>query len=117
MNDARGRENDSDAKHRQLVDHFLRRTEAQIDHMRRDVPALIADDTIAWQDLRYHAQRIAAEAEKLDLGVLGACAGELSRLANERFAGAKLDARFLLSTTSAIEVVAIEIHELLAQRS
>lgn len=85
--------------------------------MRRDVPALISNDTVAWQELRFHAQRIATEAEGLDLGVLGACARELAKLADERFAGAKLDAKFLLSTTSAMETVALELNELFrAQR-
>lgn len=81
--------------------------------MRRGVAQLISNDTIAWQELRFHAQRIAGQAEGLDLGVLAACARELARLADERFAGAALDAHFLLSTTSAIEVVAIELHELM----
>lgn len=102
----------ADATRKQLIDLFLRRTGAEVELMRRHVPALISNDTLAWQDVRFHAQRIAAEADKLDLGVLGACARELARLADERFAGAALDADFLLSVTSAIETVAIELNEL-----
>lgn len=84
--------------------------------MRRSVPALIANDTVAWQELRFHAQRIAGQSDGLDLGVLAACARELAKLADERFAGATLDANFLLSATSAIEMVAIELNELFRQR-
>jgi len=80
--------------------------------MRRNVPALVSNDTIAWQEVRFHAQRTATEAEGLELGVLAACARELAKLADERFAGATLDATFLLSTTSALETVALELNEL-----
>jgi hypothetical protein len=111
MNDARDPTN-ADATRKQLIDLFLRRTGAEVELMRRNVPALISNDTLAWQDVRFHAQRIASEADQLDLGVLGACARELARLADERFAGAKLDAAFLLGATSAIETVAIELNEL-----
>lgn len=115
MNDAHGPE-DTKAKRKQLVDLFLRRTQDEVEQMRRDVPALIAGDTVAWQDLRFHAQRIAGQAEGLELGVLGACARELARFADERFAGATLDADFLLGATSAIEMVAIELNELFSRR-
>lgn len=109
-------DHDDDSRRKQLVDLFLRRTQAEVEQMRRSVPALIANDTIAWQELRFHAQRISGQAEGLDLGVLGGCARELARLADERFAGAALDANFLLSTTSAIEMVAIELNELFRVR-
>ncbi len=102
----------ADATRKQLTDLFLRRTQAEVEQMRRSVPALISNDTLAWQELRFHAQRIGTEAECLGLGVLGACARELARLADERFAGAALDATFLLSTTSAMETVALELNEL-----
>jgi hypothetical protein len=106
---------DPAAKRKQLNALFLRRTLAEVEQMRRSVPALIANDTVAWQSLRFHAQRIAGQADGLDLGVLGACAKELARIADERFAGATLDAEFLLSATSAIEMVAIELNELFAR--
>jgi hypothetical protein len=116
MNDARDPDNDADARRQQLIDLFLRRTVAEVEQMRRDVPRLIAGDILAWQDLRFHAQRISGQAHGLDLGVLGDCARELARLADEKFAGAVLDAHFLLSATSAIEMVAIELNELFSQR-
>lgn len=116
MNDAREPDIDADARRKQLIDLFLRRTLAEVEQMRRSVPALIANDTIAWQELRFYAQRIGGQADGLDLGVLGACARELARLADERFAGANLDANFLLSATSAIEMVAIELNELFSQQ-
>jgi hypothetical protein len=52
-------------------------------------------------------------AKSLELGVLGACAAELAALTEEKFAGAALDAHFLLSATTAIEMVAIEVSRLL----
>jgi hypothetical protein len=116
MNDARDPDNDTDARRRELIGLFLRRTLAEVEQMRRDVPKLISGDTLAWQELRFHAQRISGQANGLDLGVLGACAQELARLADEKFAGAALDAHLLLSTTSAIEMVAIELNELFSQQ-
>jgi hypothetical protein len=112
MSDARDPDEDTDARRRQLIALFLRRTQAEVEQLRRGVPALIANDPLAWQELRFLSQRIAGQAEGLDLGVLAACARELARLADERFAGAVLDANFLLSATSAIEMVAIELSEL-----
>jgi hypothetical protein len=115
MNDARDPENDADARRKQLVDLFLRRTQAEVEQMRRSVPSLISGDTAAWQSLRFHAQRISGQARGLDLGVLAACATELARLADERFSRSDLDAHFLLSTTSAIETLAIELNDLYSQ--
>lgn len=106
---------DEQSKRKQLIDLFLRRTLAEVEQMRRSVPSLIANDTIAWQEMRFHAQRIAGQAEGLDLGVLAACARELAKFAEERFSGAALDADFLLGATSAIEMVAIELNELFAR--
>ena len=54
-------------------------------------------------------------AKSLELGVLGACAAELAALTEEKFAGAALDAHFLLSATTAIEMVAIEVSRLLSE--
>ncbi len=117
MIEARDPDNDAKTIRKQLVDLFLRRTRAEVEQMRRSVPALIANETLAWQELRIHAQGIAGQAEGLDLGVLGACAHELARLADERFSLAVLDAEFLLTVTSAIEVVAIELSELLREQA
>jgi hypothetical protein len=47
---------------------------------------------------------------------LSACAKELAALADERFTRATMDARFLLTVTSAIEMVAIELARLLSER-
>jgi hypothetical protein len=99
-------------KKRQLVDLFLQRTLEDVEHMRRSVPQLIAGDQAAWQELRFTAQRAASMAKNLELGVLGACAKELASLANEKFAGAALDAQFLLGITSAIDMVALEVERL-----
>jgi hypothetical protein len=115
MNDFRDSEHAQNNR-RELVDLFLHRTQAEVERMRRSVPALIANDTAAWQELRFHAQRIAGQSGGLDLGVLSACAQELARLAEERFTLAVLDANFLLTATSAIEVVAIELNEIFRQQ-
>jgi hypothetical protein len=108
---------DAKIPHKQLVALFMRRTQTEVEQMRHSVPALIANDTAAWQELRCHAQRISGQAEGLELGVLAACAQELARLADERFSLAVLDANFLLTAISAIEVVAIELNELLRDLS
>lgn len=115
MNDAREPDTDADATRKQLIDLFLRRTQAEVEQMRRSVPRLISGDDTAWHELRFHAQRISGQAGGLDLGVLSACARELAKLADERFSRQEFDAHFLLSTTSAIEMVAIELNELFSQ--
>ena len=46
------------------------------------------------------------------VSVLGACADELAKLTDERFAGAKLNERFLLNVTTGIEAVALELNRL-----
>jgi hypothetical protein len=111
MSNAHGPE-DTDSQRRQLIDLFLRRTLIEVEQMRRNVPQLIAGDDAAWRELRFNSQRMAGTAQGLELGVLSACAKELSRLAEERFSRAAIDAHFLLSVTTAIETVAIELHTL-----
>jgi hypothetical protein len=111
MNEARD-SGSSTEKKRQLVDLFLRRTLEDLEHMRRSVPQLIAGDPATWQELRFTAQRASGMAKTLDLGILGACAKELAALADEKFAGAALDAQFLLGVTSAIDMVALEVDRL-----
>ena len=95
-----------------LRKQFIERALDEVDQMRRCVPQLIKGDAATWQEVRFGAQRIAATAASLELGVLAACAQELAKLTDERFAGAKLDASFLLSVTSGIEMVAIELNDL-----
>jgi hypothetical protein len=95
-----------------LRKQFIERSLDEVDQMRRCVPQLIKGDAATWQEVRFAAQRIAATATSLEFGVLAACAKELAKLTDERFAGAKLDANFLLSVTSGIEVLAIELNDL-----
>ena len=116
MNDIAGSNTSAEEKRKQLVELFLQRTLGDVEHMRRSVPHLIAGDQAAWQELRFTAQRAAGMGKTLDLGVLGACAAELAALAEEKFNGAALDAHFLLSVTSAIEVVGIELDRLANER-
>lgn len=115
MNEARAPGLSADEKRRQLIQLFLQRTLADVEQMRRDVPQLIAGDTAVWQELRFAAQRAAGMAKSLQLGILAACAAELSGIADEKFAGASLDAQFLLAATTAIETVAIELDRLCAE--
>jgi hypothetical protein len=112
MNDIHGSSSTAETKRKQLVELFLQRTLADVEHMRRSVPQLIGADPGAWQELRFSAQRAAGMAKTLDLGLLAACARELAALADEKFAGKALDAPFLLAVTSAIEVVGIELDRL-----
>jgi hypothetical protein len=112
MNDVSGSGSTAEIKRKQLIELFLQRTLEDVEHMRRNVPELIAADQAAWQELRFGAQRAAGMAKTLELGLLSACARELASLAEEKFAGKALDATFLLAVTSAIEVVGIELDRL-----
>ena len=112
MNDVPGSGQSAEEKRKQLIELFLRRTLEDVEQMRRSVPRLIVGDQSAWAELRFAAQRAAGTARSLELGVLGACATELAALANEKFSGRTLDANFLLTATSAIETVAIELSRL-----
>jgi hypothetical protein len=112
MNDVGGSGSTPEQKRKQLVELFLQRTLEDVEHMRRNVPQLIAADQAAWQELRFSAQRAAGMAKTLELGLLAACSRELAKLADEKFAGKTLDAPFLLAVTSAIEVLGIEIDRL-----
>jgi hypothetical protein len=116
MNDSHDPALDADARRQELIALFLRRTLDEVEQMRRDVTLLIAGDDTAWRHLRFCAQRMHGTANGLELGVLSACARELAGLAEERFGRAGLDAHFLLSVTSAIEMVAIELNELFKQQ-
>jgi hypothetical protein len=116
MNDVHRPAGSADDKRTQLIQLFLQRTLGDVEQMRRNVPQLIAGDPATWQELRFAAQRATGMAASLELGILAACARELADLADQRFAGAVLDAHFLLSATTAIETVAIEIDRLLAER-
>lgn len=112
MNDVRGSDPGPAARRDELVEEFVARSLVEVDRMRQCVPQLIKGDAATWQEVRFAAQRIAATAKSLDLGVLGACADELAKLTDERFAGANLTEHFLLSVTSGIEMVAIELNQL-----
>jgi hypothetical protein len=112
MNDVSGSGSTAEEKRKQLIQLFLQRTLEDVEHMRRNVPQLIAADQAAWQELRFAAQRAAGMAKTMELGLLAACARELAMLADEKFAGKSLDAHFLLTVTSAIEVVGIELDRL-----
>jgi hypothetical protein len=116
MNDAHAPDASADEKRRQLIQLFLRRSLGDVEQMRRNVPQLIAGDAAVWQELRFAAQRTAGMAKSLELGILAACAAELAGIADEKFAGATLDAHFLLAATTAIEMVAIEINRLFAEQ-
>jgi hypothetical protein len=115
MNDVSGSGSTTEIKRKQLVELFMQRTLEDVEHMRRSVPQLIAGDPSAWQELRFSAQRAAGMARTMELGLLAACAHELVGLADEKFAGKPLDAHFLLSVTSAIEVVGIELDRLMKE--
>jgi hypothetical protein len=114
MNDVRAPEPDTETTRKQLIELFLRRSQTEVEQMRRGVPSLIKGDDAAWREVRFNSQRIAGTASALQLGVLSACAKELSALTEERFSRVTLDAHFLLTVTSAIEMVAIEIARLLS---
>jgi hypothetical protein len=116
MNDVRDPDPSADATRNQLIELFLRRSLSEVEQMRRSVPKLISGDDATWQQVRFNAQRITGTAKGLELGVLAACGNELTALAEERYARARLDAHFLLSVTSAIEMVAIELARLLRER-
>ena len=95
-----------------LRKQFIARSLDEVDQMRRCVPQLIKGDAATWQEVRFGAQRMATTATSLELGVLAACAQELAALTDERFAGVQLNEHFLLSVTSGIEVLAIELNQL-----
>jgi len=115
MNDVRHPEADTETTRKQLIDLFLRRSQSEVEQMRRGVPSLIKGDDAVWREVRFNSQRIAGTASALQLGVLNACAKELSALTEERFSRVTLDAHFLLTVTSAIEMVAIELARLLSE--
>ena len=115
MNEVRDSEPDADTTRKQLIELFLRRSVTELEQMRRGVPSLIKGDDAAWREVRFNAQRIAGTASALQLGVLNACAKELAALTEERFSRVTLDAHFLLTVTSAIEMVAIELARLLSE--
>lgn len=100
-----------------LRKQFIARSLDEIDHMRRCIPQLIKGDAATWQEVRFSAQRITSTATSLELGVLAACARELVALTDERFAGVQLNEHFLLSVTSGIEILAIELNQLASEVS
>jgi len=115
MNKVRDLETGADATRKQLVDLFLRRSVTEVEQMRRGVPSLIKGDDAAWREVRFNAQRIAGTAHGLELGILSASAQELAGLADQQSARVAMDAHFLLTVTSAIEMMAIELARLLSE--
>jgi hypothetical protein len=115
MKDVRESNPGAAATHEVLRKQFIARSLDEVDQMRRCVPQLIKGDAATWQEVRFGAQRIAATANSLELGVLAACAQELASLTEERFAGAQLNEHFLLSMTSGIEILAIELNRLASE--
>ena len=115
MNEVRDSETGADATRKQLIDLFLRRSVTEVERMRRGVPSLIKGDDAAWREVRFNAQRIAGTAYGLQLGILSASAQELATLADQKSALAAMDAHFLLTVTSAIEMMAIELARLLSE--
>jgi hypothetical protein len=99
----------------QLTELFLRRTRAEVEQMRRSVPRLIDGDPAAWRELQINSGHISDMAAGLDMAALGARAHELSQLAGQRSTRGA-DTQFLLSLTRAIEMVALELTELSANR-
>lgn len=87
---------------------FLDRSREQVGQMTRSVPQLIEGDRVAWQAARACAERLSAEARQCGFDVLGACAREFLRIADEQFAGAELSLNFLMAATTAIETIALE---------
>jgi hypothetical protein len=116
MNAVRQPDPVADAQREQLTAQFVARSIDEVEQMRRCVPQLIKGDPATWQEVRFCAQRMGALAHNLDLGVLAACARELALLTDERFAGAKLTEHFLMSVTTAIEAVALELNSLATRR-
>ena len=91
MKDVRDSNPGAAATREVLRKQFIARSLDEIDQMRRCVPQLIKGDAATWQEVRFGAQRLAATATSLELGVLAACAQELASLTVERFAGAQLN--------------------------
>lgn len=115
MNDVRDSDPGAATMRDQHIRQFLGRSLDEVEQMRRSVPQLIKGDSATWQEVRFCAQRMSGSAKQLGYDVLGACADELAKLANERFAGMKVDERFLLGVTTAIEAIALELNQLEAQ--
>jgi hypothetical protein len=112
MNAVRDFDPGAAAKREQLRKEFVERSLVEVDQMRSSLPQLIRGDAATWQEVRFGAQRIAATATSFELGLLAACATELAKLTDEKFAGATFNEHFLLSVTSGIEMVAIELNHL-----
>jgi hypothetical protein len=116
MNAVREPDPVAEAQREQLTAQFVARSIDEIEQMRRSVPQLIKGDPATWQEVRFWAQRMGTLSHGLGLGVLAACARELAALTDERFAGAKLDEFFLMTVTTAIESVALELNSLASQK-
>ena len=112
MSDPRERETPERAARERNVREFLDDATRDLQRMRAVAAQLETGDAAAWSEVRTLAHNLAARAMALKLGVLGSCARELEGLADERIAGAPLDAFFVQCTSSALETVALEIETL-----
>jgi|SRR5688572_12812037 hypothetical protein len=94
------------------VREFLDDATRDLQRMRALAAQLESGDAEAWSEVRNLAHNLAVRALTLRLGVLVSCAREIEALADERIAGAPLDAFFVQCTSSALETVALEIETL-----
>lgn len=97
---------------RQLRQAFLERAVRELNGLRDAWPELAGNDAALWQEVRFSAQQMHATANKLDLPLLAACAAELARLADDRFAGTPVDEHLLDCVASAIETIGLELTSL-----
>jgi hypothetical protein len=98
----------------QLTELFLRRTRAEVEQMRRNVPRLIEGNDDAWRELQVNARRISSMAAGLEMNLLSTFSRNLFELADRKPAHVSADTQFLLSLTGAIEMVAMELNKLFA---
>jgi HPt (histidine-containing phosphotransfer) domain-containing protein len=94
------------------VREFLDDATRDLQRMRGLAVRLEASDTAAWGEVQNLAHNIAARAATLKLALLNACARELENLADEKLAGARVDAFFMQCVSGAIETIALEIEAL-----
>lgn len=112
MSDPREQVNGERAARERQVREFLDDATRDLQRMRGMAVRLEAGEAAAWGEVQLLAHNIAARALTLKLGLLNACARELENLADERLAGAAIDAFFMQCVSSAIETIALEIEGL-----
>jgi hypothetical protein len=112
MSVARFSEPAAEEARRRETEQFLLMTVSAIERMRQSVPQLEKGDQATWQELRFASHNLVEKAAKLEVGIVGACAKEIEKLAEEKFAGAVIDDFFMLCATSAIETLSMEVKRL-----